>query len=145
MLKKYLDITNWTAPNLAAIDTSDLRSAIFKTAIVSYGTIRLRMRNLSQSSNCNTVILNWDTPICGISHYIDDWLYSILHTLKLECSTPERAATYFYHRIYSSISTKRALAAIHPELCNGCHQDEFDELVRLVFVELPHLYDNLAK
>ena len=104
----------------------------------------MRLKNLKESpGDPGNVMLNWDTPISPVSYYIEDWLESLLHTLKIECTCPERAATYFYHRQYSTIATKRAMAMTHPEMCNDVKPEEFDELIRMLFNELPHLYNNL--
>lgn len=145
MLSKYLKTAALTAPLICEINTEDYRSMILKEALISYGTIRLRLRNLNackQSSGKN--IIDWDTPLVDKPcRYIEDWVDSILHTLKVECDSPSRAAAYFYHRIYSTVATKKAMSFVHPDLCGQATPEEFDELIRLVFVELPHLYNDL--
>lgn len=143
MLKKYLDVSNWTRANIADINIESPASAIFKSSIISYGTIRLRIKDLlNERLTSGETVLDWQQPIVTeVSRYIEDWTYSILRKLRVECTDPFRAGAYFYHRLYSAVSQKRALACIHPDMCDGAKPEEFDELVRLVFMELPYLYN----
>lgn len=143
MLENYLDVTNWSAATIAAINIEDERSFIFKSAISSYANIRMRMRGVIEKVNVNgNVILDWDRPFCKPSAHIDEWADSIIHQLRVECDDPKRAAVFFYHRIYSNIATKRALAVSNPELTNGDTPEDYDELIRLVINGIPEAFAN---
>lgn len=132
MLEKYLDVSKLTAATINAINIDDERSYIFKHAVASYATIRLRLQNVANANKSGDVELDWDRPFAQADETIDDMVDGILRTLITECSTARRAAVYFYHRIYGSIAAKRDLA--EKGLGNGLKPEHYDELIRLVFV-----------